>query len=103
MRTTLLLAAAATSAALAATPWATFSNTTAALTLSTPLCSLSLSADDDSLTYVTPLVRRLAQQQGVDLAKVKGSGVGGRIRKEDVLAAAAARLFRLLHHSSLRY
>jgi len=35
-------------------------------------------------------VRRLAQQQGVDLAKVKGSGVGGRIRKEDVLAAAAA-------------
>ncbi len=52
--------------------------------------SLSLSADDDSLTYVTPLVRRLAQQQGVDLAKVKGSGVGGRIRKEDVLAAAAA-------------
>jgi pyruvate dehydrogenase E2 component (dihydrolipoamide acetyltransferase) len=43
--------------------------------------------NDDSV-YVTPLVRRLAQQQGVDLASIKGSGVGGRIRKEDVLKAA---------------
>ncbi|MCR2811830.1 2-oxoglutarate dehydrogenase, E2 component, dihydrolipoamide succinyltransferase [Microbacterium sp. zg.Y1090] len=51
---------------------------------------LSVAADDDTLTYVTPLVRRLAQQQGVDLTKVKGTGVGGRIRKEDVLAAAKA-------------
>jgi len=50
----------------------------------------SLSSDDDGPTYVTPLVRRLAQQQGVDLAKVKGTGVGGRIRKEDVLKAAEA-------------
>jgi 2-oxoglutarate dehydrogenase E2 component (dihydrolipoamide succinyltransferase) len=33
-------------------------------------------------------VRRLAQQQGVDLASVTGTGVGGRIRKEDVLKAA---------------
>jgi 2-oxoglutarate dehydrogenase E2 component (dihydrolipoamide succinyltransferase) len=40
--------------------------------------------------YVTPLVRRLAQQQGVDLATVTGTGVGGRIRKEDVLHAAEA-------------
>ncbi len=39
---------------------------------------------------MTPLVRRLAQQQGVDLATVKGTGVGGRIRKEDVLKAAEA-------------
>ncbi|MGB3733036.1 2-oxoglutarate dehydrogenase, E2 component, dihydrolipoamide succinyltransferase [Microbacterium sp.] len=44
----------------------------------------------DSL-YVTPLVRRLAAQQGIDLATVKGSGVGGRIRKEDVLKAAEAK------------
>ncbi|HEY9307968.1 MAG TPA: 2-oxo acid dehydrogenase subunit E2, partial [Microbacterium sp.] len=50
----------------------------------------SLAADDDGITYVTPLVRRLAQQQGVDLASVKGTGVGGRIRKEDVLKAAEA-------------
>ena len=39
--------------------------------------------------YVTPIVRKLANEQGVDLSKVTGSGVGGRIRKEDVLAAAA--------------
>ena len=45
-------------------------------------------ADEEAVTYVTPLVRRLAQQQGVDLAAVKGTGVGGRIRKEDVLKAA---------------
>ncbi|GAA1960200.1 2-oxoglutarate dehydrogenase, E2 component, dihydrolipoamide succinyltransferase [Microbacterium aquimaris] len=40
--------------------------------------------------YVTPLVRRLAHQQGVDLTTVTGTGVGGRIRKEDVLKAAEA-------------
>src|SRR5699024_3908752 len=40
--------------------------------------------------YVTPLVRRLAREQGVELAQVTGTGVGGRTRKQDVLAAAAA-------------
>jgi pyruvate dehydrogenase E2 component (dihydrolipoamide acetyltransferase) len=45
--------------------------------------------DDDS--YVTPLVRRLAVQSGVDLSKVTGTGVGGRIRKQDVAAAAEAK------------
>ena len=39
--------------------------------------------------YVTPLVRKLAEQHGVDLSTVTGSGVGGRIRKQDVLDAAA--------------
>lgn len=38
--------------------------------------------------YVTPIVRKLAHELGVDLSKVRGSGVGGRIRKEDVTAAA---------------
>ncbi|MGW6694907.1 2-oxoglutarate dehydrogenase, E2 component, dihydrolipoamide succinyltransferase, partial [Rhodococcus sp. NPDC054953] len=38
--------------------------------------------------YVTPLVRKLAAENGVDLAAVTGTGVGGRIRKQDVLAAA---------------
>ncbi|WP_138734513.1 2-oxoglutarate dehydrogenase, E2 component, dihydrolipoamide succinyltransferase [Modestobacter excelsi] len=38
--------------------------------------------------YVTPLVRRLAADNGVDLNTVEGTGVGGRIRKQDVLAAA---------------
>ena len=42
---------------------------------------------DDS--YVTPIVRKLAQEKGVDLARGRGTGVGGRIRKEDVMAAAA--------------
>ncbi|SOD58830.1 2-oxoglutarate dehydrogenase E2 component [Streptomyces zhaozhouensis] len=40
--------------------------------------------------YVTPLVRKLASENAVDLSQVKGSGVGGRIRKQDVLAAAEA-------------
>ena len=44
-------------------------------------------ADGDAV-YVTPLVRKLAKEHEVDLASVKGSGVGGRIRKQDVLAAA---------------
>ncbi|MGF0166556.1 2-oxoglutarate dehydrogenase, E2 component, dihydrolipoamide succinyltransferase [Streptomyces koyangensis] len=40
--------------------------------------------------YVTPLVRKLASENNVDLGSVKGTGVGGRIRKQDVLAAAEA-------------
>lgn len=40
--------------------------------------------------YVTPIVRKLARDKGVDLTQVTGTGVGGRIRKEDVLAAARA-------------
>ncbi|MCG3044276.1 2-oxoglutarate dehydrogenase, E2 component, dihydrolipoamide succinyltransferase, partial [Streptomyces sp. S1A] len=40
--------------------------------------------------YVTPLVRKLAAENGVDLSTVKGTGVGGRIRKQDVVAAAEA-------------
>ncbi|PFG19492.1 2-oxoglutarate dehydrogenase, E2 component, dihydrolipoamide succinyltransferase [Serinibacter salmoneus] len=47
-------------------------------------------AGDDSAVYVTPLVRKLAAQHGVDLTTVSGSGVGGRIRKQDVIAAAEA-------------
>jgi len=38
--------------------------------------------------YVTPLVRKLANELGVNLATVKGTGIGGRIRKEDLVAAA---------------
>ncbi|GIJ31663.1 MULTISPECIES: 2-oxoglutarate dehydrogenase, E2 component, dihydrolipoamide succinyltransferase [Micromonospora] len=38
--------------------------------------------------YVTPLVRKLASEHNVDLASVNGTGVGGRIRKQDVLEAA---------------
>jgi pyruvate dehydrogenase E2 component (dihydrolipoamide acetyltransferase) len=38
--------------------------------------------------YITPLVRKLAAEHGVDLESITGTGVGGRIRKQDVLAAA---------------
>ena len=44
-------------------------------------------ADGES-PYVTPLVRKLAAEHGIDLAMVTGTGVGGRIRKQDVLDAA---------------
>ena len=40
--------------------------------------------------YVTPIVRKLAHEQGVDLSGLPGTGVGGRIRKQDVLDAVAA-------------
>ncbi|HEV7741921.1 MAG TPA: 2-oxoglutarate dehydrogenase, E2 component, dihydrolipoamide succinyltransferase [Pseudolysinimonas sp.] len=39
--------------------------------------------------YVTPIVRKLANDKGVDLDAIAGTGVGGRIRKQDVLAAVA--------------
>ncbi|WP_371636609.1 2-oxoglutarate dehydrogenase, E2 component, dihydrolipoamide succinyltransferase [Streptomyces zaomyceticus] len=55
----------------------------------TPAAAPAAPAEDGA--YVTPLVRKLATENGVDLAAVKGSGVGGRIRKQDVLAAAEAK------------
>jgi pyruvate dehydrogenase E2 component (dihydrolipoamide acetyltransferase) len=53
-----------------------------------PAAPAAASGDDGA--YVTPLVRKLAAENGVDLAAVKGTGVGGRIRKQDVIAAAEA-------------
>ena len=53
--------------------------------------SLNTSAkvnNGDNVPYVTPLVRKLADKHGVALNNVEGTGVGGRIRKQDVLAAA---------------
>lgn len=46
--------------------------------------------------HVTPLVRRLAQAHGVALANVTGTGVGGRIRKQDVLDAAGVPTARVM-------
>jgi 2-oxoglutarate dehydrogenase E2 component (dihydrolipoamide succinyltransferase) len=67
-------AAPAFAAAAAPAAWAT----------SAPAASGS-----DAAAYVTPLVRKLASDNNVDLASVKGTGIGGRIRKQDVLDAAA--------------
>ncbi|MEU5782061.1 2-oxoglutarate dehydrogenase, E2 component, dihydrolipoamide succinyltransferase [Micromonospora lupini] len=43
---------------------------------------------EEAAGYVTPLVRKLASEHGVDLSSLNGTGVGGRIRKQDVLDAA---------------
>lgn len=42
-------------------------------------------------TYVTPIVRKLASDNNIDLSTVTGTGVGGRIRKQDIEAAVASR------------
>ncbi|AIJ25235.1 2-oxoglutarate dehydrogenase, E2 component, dihydrolipoamide succinyltransferase [Amycolatopsis methanolica] len=56
-----------------------------------PQAAPAASDGNGSGPYVTPLVRKLATEHGIDLASVTGSGVGGRIRKQDVLAAAEAK------------
>ncbi|WP_328539189.1 2-oxoglutarate dehydrogenase, E2 component, dihydrolipoamide succinyltransferase [Streptomyces sp. NBC_00344] len=52
-----------------------------------PAPAPAATAGDDG-AYVTPLVRKLAAENSVDLGQVKGTGVGGRIRKQDVITAA---------------
>ena len=55
----------------------------------TPATPAAPAADGEA--YVTPLVRKLAKDNGIDLSTVKGTGVGDRIRKQDVQAAIAAK------------
>jgi 2-oxoglutarate dehydrogenase E2 component (dihydrolipoamide succinyltransferase) len=85
----------------------------AAPTEPTPVASQPAASGSHAGTgYVTPIVRKLANEQGVDLTTVTGTGVGGRIRKEDVLtagtgaaevpAAAAAPVSTKLETSPLR-
>ncbi|MFC5287630.1 2-oxoglutarate dehydrogenase, E2 component, dihydrolipoamide succinyltransferase [Actinokineospora guangxiensis] len=55
-----------------------------------PQADSSRGSAQDGSPYVTPLVRKLAAEHGVSLDSVRGTGIGGRIRKQDVLAAAEA-------------
>ncbi|MFF4538514.1 2-oxoglutarate dehydrogenase, E2 component, dihydrolipoamide succinyltransferase [Streptomyces aureus] len=82
-------APAAPAAAAPAAPAAPAPAPVAAPAPVTPAPAPAATAGDDG-AYVTPLVRKLAAENGVDLAAVKGTGVGGRIRKQDVVAAAEA-------------
>ena len=56
----------------------------------TPAKVVAPTSTANSDVYVTPIVRKLAAENGVDLSKVRGTGIGGRIRKEDVLAMVAS-------------
>lgn len=58
---------------------------------SAPVAAPAVAAADNSDAYVTPLVRKLAAENNIDLDKIAGTGIGGRIRKQDVLDAAQAR------------
>ncbi|MEU8007619.1 2-oxoglutarate dehydrogenase, E2 component, dihydrolipoamide succinyltransferase, partial [Catellatospora sp. NPDC049111] len=77
-------AAPAAPAPVAAAPAAPAAPAPAAPAQAAPAAEAVNGADG----YVTPLVRKLAAEHGVDLGKVSGTGVGGRIRKQDVLDAA---------------
>jgi len=85
----LIATGAAAPAPVAPAPVAPAAAPVAAPVAAAPSAPAVAASVDNSDSYVTPLVRRLAAQNGVDLSTVTGSGIGGRIRKQDVLAAAA--------------
>ncbi|MDA2985061.1 MAG: 2-oxoglutarate dehydrogenase, E2 component, dihydrolipoamide succinyltransferase [Actinomycetota bacterium] len=75
------LAGASAAAPVVATPAPVVA--TPAPVVATPAATTTIDT-----SYVTPIVRKLAAELGVNLATLRGSGVGGRIRREDVVAAA---------------
>ena len=82
----------ATPAAVVAAPVTTAVKpavTTAAAPAATSIPSYAAATTNSKTSdlYVTPIVRKLASENGVNLATVSGTGIGGRIRKEDVMAA----------------
>jgi pyruvate dehydrogenase E2 component (dihydrolipoamide acetyltransferase) len=72
-------------APVVAAPVMTAPVVTAPVVAVAPVAASSVSQPQDA--YVTPLVRKLATDLGVNLSTVKGTGIGGRIRREDVEAA----------------
>jgi 2-oxoglutarate dehydrogenase E2 component (dihydrolipoamide succinyltransferase) len=83
-------APAASAPATAPTPAVPAAAPTPAAPVSPVTASRPGTGGFDAAAYVTPLVRKLASDSNIDLASVKGTGIGGRIRKQDVLEAAAA-------------
>jgi 2-oxoglutarate dehydrogenase E2 component (dihydrolipoamide succinyltransferase) len=79
--------AAPAPAAPASTP-ASEATSSPAMTASAPAMTAA-AATNNSNAYATPLVRKIAAERGVDLSTVVGTGVGGRIRKEDIASAPA--------------
>lgn len=51
----------------------------------------TLRVDEEERQRISPLARRLAQEHGIDLNMIEGTGAGGRVRKEDILASVAQR------------
>jgi 2-oxoglutarate dehydrogenase E2 component (dihydrolipoamide succinyltransferase) len=85
------VAPAAAPAAAPAPVAPAFTAPAAAPQLAAPVSATApVNAGSDASAYVTPLVRKLASDNNIDLTSVKGTGIGGRIRKQDVLDVAAA-------------
>jgi 2-oxoglutarate dehydrogenase E2 component (dihydrolipoamide succinyltransferase) len=81
-------APAVTAPAPASTPEPVASTPVAATPVPTASAATSAPAGNSN-AYATPLVRKIAAERGVDLSTVVGTGVGGRIRKEDIVSAPA--------------
>ena len=81
---------APTAPAAPATPVDPFPNASTLAAAATGAPVVATPAVATGSAYVTPIVRKLARDLGVELATVSGTGVGGRVRREDVEAAAAA-------------
>jgi 2-oxoglutarate dehydrogenase E2 component (dihydrolipoamide succinyltransferase) len=86
-----------TPAAVVAAPEAPVANPAAVTSAS---ASTSTPADTNTdPNYVTPIVRKLASELGIDLGSIRGSGVGGRIRKEDLTASVTPPADKSVKHS----
>ena len=92
-----------TPAAAVAAPEAPVANPAAVTSASASAsASASTSTPADTNTdpnYVTPIVRKLASELGIDLGSIRGSGVGGRIRKEDLTASVTPPADKSVKHS----